>query len=136
MMEKVILKFKRIEVNKIDTRNDQMLMSFFFDENGTEMKHSKSYPMDQEVDNFVNTLINEVKTKAHERHAVIVDDDDFLSYHLNVLIDEAEPGLSKDKIANAIRRFKDKVRSFRSIRKSDGYMDHYQSLIGLKASVE
>lgn len=135
-MEKVVLKFKRIEVNKIDTRENVMHMSFYFDENGAEMKYSRNYPFEMDVDNFVSTLINEVKTKAHERHAVIVDDDDFLSYHLNVLIDEAEPGLSKDKIANAIRRFKDKVRSFRSISKSDGYMEHYQSLIGLKASVE
>lgn len=135
-MEKVVLKFRRIEVNKVDTRENVLQMSFYFDENGTGMKYSKNYPLEQDVDNFVNTLIHEVKTKTHERHAVIVDDDDFLSYHLNVLIDEAEPGLAKDKIANAIRRFKDKVRSFRSIRKSDGYMDHYQSLIGLKASIE
>lgn len=135
-MEKVVLKFKRIEVNKVDTRNNVLQMSFFFDENGVEMKYSKNCPMEQDVDNFVNTLINEVKAQAHERHAVIVDDDDFLSYHLNVVMDEAEPGLTKDKLANAIRRFKDKVRGFRSISKSDGYMEHYQSLIGLKANIE
>ncbi|MDD4877752.1 MAG: hypothetical protein PHO02_01800 [Candidatus Nanoarchaeia archaeon] len=135
-MEKVVLKFRRIEVARIDTRENVMHMLFYFDENGNPMKHSKNYSLEQDVDDFVNTLIHEVKTKAHERHAVVVDDDDFLSYHLNVLIDEAEPGLSKDKIANAIRRFKDKVRSFRAIRKSDGYMEQYQSLIGLKASVE
>ena len=67
---------------------------------------------------------------------MIVDDDDFLSFHLNVLLDENEPDLTKDKIANALRRFKDKIRSFRSITKSDGYIDHYQSLIGLKANIE
>lgn len=136
MMQKVTLKFKRIEVAKVDTRNNALEMVFFYDENGREFKHSKNYLFDNDVDSFVNTLIHEVKTKAHERNAVIVDDDDFLSFHLNVLMDESEPGSTKEKIANALRRFKDKVRSFHSISKSDGYMEHYQSLIGLKASVE
>jgi hypothetical protein len=136
MMEKVTLKFKRIEVTKVDTRNNVLEMAFFYDENGKEYKHTKNYSLEADVDGFVNTLINEVKTKTHERNAVIVDDDDFLSFHLNVLLDENEPGLTKDKIANAVRRFKDKIRSFRSITKSDGYIDHYQSLIGLKANIE
>ncbi|MFH1066002.1 MAG: hypothetical protein V1734_05850 [Nanoarchaeota archaeon] len=135
-MEKVTLKFRRIEVTKVDTRENVLEMAFFYDENGRDFKHAKNYPLDADVDSFVNTLIHEVKTKSHERHAVIVDDDDFLSYHLNVLLDENEPGLTKDKIANAIRRFKDKVRSFRSLKKSDGYIDQYRSLIGLKASIE
>lgn len=136
MMEKVTLKFKRIEVTKVDTRNNVLEMAFFYGENGKEFKHTKNYSLEADVDGFVNTLMHEVKTKTHERNAVIVDDDDFLSFHLNVLLDENEPGLTKDKIANAVRRFKDKIRSFRSITKSDGYIDHYQSLIGLKANIE
>jgi hypothetical protein len=136
MMEKVTLKFKRIEVTKVDTRNNVLEMAFFYDENGKEFKHTKNYSLEADVDGFVNTLINEVKTKTHERNAVIVDDDDFLSFHLNVLLDENEPGLTKDKIANAVRRFKDKIRGFRSLRSSENYIDHYQSLIGLKANIE
>ncbi|MFA5887538.1 MAG: hypothetical protein WC852_02410 [Candidatus Nanoarchaeia archaeon] len=135
-MEKVTLKFKRIEVTKVDTRNNVLEMAFFYDENGKEFKHTKNYSLEADVDGFVNTLINEVKTKTHERNAVIVDDDDFLSFHLNVLLDENEPGLTKDKIANAVRRFKDKIRGFRSLRSSENYIDHYQSLIGLKANIE
>ncbi|HII16200.1 MAG TPA: hypothetical protein HA362_07900 [Nanoarchaeota archaeon] len=135
-MGKVILKFKRIEVGKVDTRNNVMELFFCFDENGREMKHRKSYPLDMDVDNFVNSLINEIKVKSHERNAVVVDDDDFLSYHMNILIDEPEPGVAKDKIANALRRFKDKVRSFRNIRQSDNYITHYNELVGLKADIE
>lgn len=135
-MEKLTLKFKRIEVTRVDTRNNVLEMLFYYDENGAEKSYRKNHPVDEDVDTFVNRMIHEVKAKAHERHAVVVDDDDFLSYHLNVLIDEKEPGITRDKIANAIRRFKDKVRSFRSMKSSEGYMTHYHELIGLKANID
>ncbi len=135
-MEKLTLKFRRIEVTRVDTRGNVLEMLFFYDENGAGKSYRKSHPMVEDVDTFVNRLIHEVKARAYEQNAVMVDDNDFLSYHLNVLIDEKEPGVTKDKIANAIRRFKDKVRSFRSMKSSEGYMTHYHELIGLKASID
>ena len=134
--ETVKLKFNRINVDKVDTRNNQLEMTFFYEENGKEMKHRKIYRLADDVDGFVNSLINEVKVKSHERNAVMVDNDDFLSYHMNILIEEPEPGVTKEKIANTVRRFKDKIRGFRNLKSSDNYISHYNELIGLKSDIE
>lgn len=135
-MDTVKLKFTRINVDKVDTRENVLEMSFFYEENGKEMKHKKNYRMEDDVDSFVNTLITEVKLKSHERNAVLVDDDDFLSYHMNILMDEPEPGITKEKISNTLKRFKDKIRGFRSLRSSENYIQHYNELIGLKSTLD
>jgi len=134
-METIKLKFKKIEVDKVDIRNALLIMTFFYEENGKPRQLQKNYSLKEDVDTFVNKLISEIKEDCCKRNAVLIDDDDFLSYHLNILLDENEEGVTKEKIANAIKRFKDKIRSFRNLRESESYIQHYNELIGLKADL-
>lgn len=132
-MEKVRVKFKRIVVDSVDLRSNSFKLTFFYEENGKPAKLQKVYSMDLEVGKFANDVVTEVKGIANSRFAD--NEDDFLGSYVHVMMDDESETPTSERLANAMKRFKDKVRSLKTDGHNGNYMQKYNELIGLKAEL-
>lgn len=136
VMETIIIKFNKIEVANADLRKNILELTFFYEENGKQMKLQKKYCMADNIDQFVSSTIAEAKAKCMKGNAMPVDDLDFLNHYTNVLVHESTDVPTAEKMANAMRRFKDKVRNMKTLDRQESYIQKYNELIGLKAEIK
>jgi len=135
-MENIILKFKRIEVVKVDLRNKALHLGVYYNEDEKQMYFKKIYDLRENVDTFVHKLISDIKRQCRKENTMPIDDLDFLNHYTNILIHQRGDGQTIEKIANAIKRFKDKVRNLNTFDRHESYIQRYNEFIGLKANLE
>ncbi|MBU2589460.1 MAG: hypothetical protein KKA65_02950 [Nanoarchaeota archaeon] len=135
-MQNIIIKFKRIEVIKADLRNHTLHFGIHYDEDEKPMYFKKIYDLRENVDSFVHKLISDIKMKCRKENTMPIDDLDFLNHYTNILIHQKGDGQQIEKIANAVKRFKDKVRNLNSFGRHESYIQKYNEFIGLKANLE
>ncbi len=135
-MENVVIKLKRIEVLKPDMRNSTLKLGLKYEENGQPKQISKTYDMKENVENFAHKLISEIRNSCRKDNTMPIDDLDFLNHYTNIIIDRKGETSAIEKISNAIKRFKDKVRSLKTLDRHESYIQKYNEFIGLKANLE
>jgi len=133
-METVNIRFNSMEVEKADLRRGILDIAFHYDEKGKASVYRKAYSMDNDMEKFIQGSIKEILQKAREKHGIGVDDDDnFLNYYINIIIENESSG---EKMVNAIKRFREKVKSLKSVGRHESYIQRYNSLLGLKADIK
>lgn len=131
-MKTVTLKFTRAIVEKVDLRKNSFNMAFLYEEDSKPMKLQKTYRLDEDVNTFADNVISAAKLKSRETHSVKLEEDDALSYYINIVIEDEN---AREKLVNAMKRFKDKVRDLKSLGRHESYIQRYNSLLGLKAEL-
>ncbi|MEM4245315.1 MAG: hypothetical protein QXR60_03885 [Candidatus Nanoarchaeia archaeon] len=134
-MQKVVIKLKKIVVDKTDTKNNKFYLTIFYDESGVMQQIKKVYDFEQTTDDFADKLIKEIKEEARKRVCVEEDDDDPLCNYALVMMDEKEEGQQQEKLASALKRLKEKVKNFKSLKLSSDYINKYQELSTLQAEL-
>ncbi len=135
-MQKVIIKLKKLIVDNADTKNNRFYLTVYYEENGTMRYITKTYDFGETSDAFAEKLIREIKELARQRlSAGYEDDDDPLSNYSNVLLEEKEEGQQQERLASAVKRLKEKVKNFKSLRMSTDYINKYQELSTLQAEL-
>lgn len=135
-MENIVLRFRKVEVIKVDLRNKALHLGFYYDEDEKPLYYKKIYELNEDVNSFVHKLISDLKRRCRNTNTMPVDDLDFLNHYTNILIHNAGDGQAVEKIANAIKRFKDKVRNLNTFGRHENYIQKYNEFIGLKANLE
>lgn len=134
-MKKVIVKFKKIVVDRTDTKNNRFDMTVFYEEDGVLNQLRKLYDFDESTDLFAEKLIKETKEKVRAKLCDGMDDDDPLCNYVLVMLDEKEEGQQQEKLASALKRLKEKVKNFKSLKMSTDYINKYQELSTLQAEL-
>jgi len=134
-MQKVIVKLKKIVVDKTDTKNNKFYMTIHYEENGVLNHIKKVYDFGETSDAFSEMAIAEIKKKTREKFCQGEDEDDPLCNYSLVMMDEKEEGQQQEKMASAIKRLKEKVKNFKSMKMSTDYINKYQELSTLQAEL-
>lgn len=128
-MQVVKVRFKRIEVLKIDTKNNEMHLNFVFEQGGIE--HSIKRVVDLRDDN-TPSIVKGVYSDVREALSSLTDTEDPWENLTSVVFVEKSNEDMEDRLSVAVKRLKDKIKNFRSNRTSDGYLNRWSDMKELK----
>lgn len=134
-MQKVMIKLKKVIVDKTDTKNNKFYTTIYYEENGALGHIKRIYDFDETSDMFAENTIAEIKNMTRQKLCTNDDDDDPLCNYALVMMEEKEEGQQQEKLASAIKRLKEKVKNFKSLRMSTDYINKYQELSTLQAEL-
>lgn len=128
-MQVVKVRFRRIEVLKIDTKNNEMHLSFIFEQGGFE--HSIKRVVDLSDDN-TPSIVKGVYSDVRDALSNLTDTEDPWESLTSVVFVEKSNEDMEDRLSVAVKRLKDKIKNFRSNRTSDGYLNRWSDMRELK----
>jgi hypothetical protein len=134
-MQKVMIKLKKVIVDRTDTKNDKFYLTVYYEENGILGQIKKVYNFCETSDMFARMAIQEIKENVRQRFSRDDDDDDPLGNYAMVMMEEKEEGQQQEKLASAIKMLKEKVKTFKSMKMSTDYINKYQELSTLRAEL-
>ncbi len=129
-MQTVRLRFTKIELIDYNRRDNVLKVHFFFEENGKLNYVADNLSMTEDLGEFVKDFLSSLRTTYKKKYENNSYDNDILSGYVNVLLEEKEDGHTETKLFNALRKFREKIRGFRTTRSAEGYMDKYHQLQG------
>ena len=121
-MQRVLLKFKSISA-KSDILKNSLRLTINYDENNIQSAVEKVILADDNVDDFVSKLVKELRSSIKSKHAITSENP--LDNFVTVVLDEDDVGEAEEKIANGIKKLRDKVRGFKSVKSADNYMNKF-----------
>src|SRR3989344_677939 len=121
-MQRVLLKFKNISA-KPDILKNSLRLTINYDENNIQSAVEKVILADDNVDDFVSKLVKELRSSIKSKHAATSENP--LDNFVTVVLDEDDVGEAEEKIANGIKKLRDKVRGFKSVKSADNYMNKF-----------
>jgi hypothetical protein len=129
-MQTVILKFTKVELINYDSRSNSLKLHVFFEENGKLNYIATDLHMTEDLQEFVKDFLSSIRTTYKKKYASNPIEDDILSGYVNIVLEEKEMGGMETKLINGLRKIRDSIRGFRSVKTADGYMDKYHRLRG------
>lgn len=121
-MQRVLLKFKSISA-KSDILKNSLKLAIYYDENNEQKIIEKSILADDSIDDFASRLIKELRTSIKNKYAK--NSDNLLDNFVTIVLDEDDVGEAEERIANGIKKLRDKVRGFKSVKSADNYMNKF-----------
>ena len=121
-MQRVLLKFKSISA-KSDILKNSLRLTINYDENNIQSAVEKVILADDNVDDFVSKLVKELRSSIKSKHTITSENP--LDNFVTVVLDEDDVGEAEEKIANGIKKLRDKVRGFKSVKSADNYMNKF-----------
>ncbi len=129
-MHKIQIRFKRIEVVKVDLNRNLFDLLFVYNENDEEKQLQKRFLFDTDLPYMVKHLVSEIKLNAKKDYSTKLmkelDDDNILVNFMHVVLEESEPGEAEAKLVNSIKRLISNVKSFKNVKSANNYMDYMQ----------
>lgn len=125
-MPKVILKLKKLKLKKYDSAKHIVDIDLEYLENDKSYLINKKFNLDESSLLFAKNFLTEIKKQAKVKYNLNFNEsfDNFV----NVLLDEEDLGYTEDRLATALNRIKERVRSFKSIRNYDNYINKFHDL--------
>lgn len=127
-MPQIKISFKRIEVIKVDVNRNFFDLLFVYSENEEEKQLQMRFLLDTDLPYMVKHLVSEIKLKAKNNYSTKLmkelNDDNILVNFMHVTLDESEIGGAETKLVNGIKRLRDGVRNFKSVKSANNYMDY------------
>lgn len=122
-MKNFNIEIKRIEVNKLFLSENKIGYDIYFNFNNEIKKMYMEFPIG-DPEQIVRMLISEVKRKEK---VSIDDESDVLQSIVLMRINNQED--IEPRLIDFFTKFQNKVKSFRSKRTSDNYIDMYNNII-------
>lgn len=128
-MQVVKVKFKRVDVLKIDTMRNALNLNFVFEVNGFEQSIQKNIDLrDDDTAGFIKGLYSQIRSSV----STSIDSDDPWERMVNVVFIEKNNEDMEDRLSVAVKRLKEKIKNFRSNKSSDGYLNRWTDMKELK----
>ena len=128
-MKVVRLKFKELELVKTDFLHDKLHIAVHYEEDKQARKIEKIFNVNDNIQRFAKDVMTEIKNDCKKRYASqSMEENEFLSGIVNVIIEEHEEGFTEIKLMDGIRRLKDKISFFRKVKSASNYMSNYHDL--------
>src|SRR3989344_6729085 len=135
-MQTIRLKFKTLEIPKLDFKENIADLILIYEENGVENKFSRTYPLDKNPALFTQKIMQDIKTKTKEKYSVLIEDtNEIFSTYINIILDEKDEDETETKIVNALNRIKDKLKNLRTVKTSSDYMRKYSEFSRMKVNL-
>lgn len=128
-MQVVKVRFKRVEVTKIDTMHNELHLNFVFEEGVVERSVKKTIDLrDDNTSSFVRNVYSDIRNSV----AANLDSDDPWESMVSVAFVEKDNEGMEDRLSVAVKRLKEKIKNFRSNRSSEGYLNRWSDMKELK----
>ena len=128
-MKLVKLKFRELELEKTDFLRNNLHIKVYYEEDKQAKELARVFNIEANVQSFVKNLITDIKNDCKDRNMKdSMDEYEFLSGIVNVVIEEHEDGFTELKMIDAIRRLKDKINFFKKVKSAQNYMSSYHDL--------
>lgn len=121
-MHNVLLKFTGIDAKPQINKGDLRLF-IRYTENNSPKSIEKILVADDSIEDFVVKLLKEIRMMVKKSNQPFSDN--MLNSFVNVVIDEKEIGETEERIIAGLKKLRDKVRGFRSVRSADNYMNKF-----------
>ena len=131
-MQKILLKFKSIEA-KPEINKSNLRLFIRYEENGILKTSEKVLLADDSIEKFVPNFLRELKSSLKNKYSG--NSDDILEGFVNVVIDESDEGESEEKIVNGLKRLRERLRGFKSIKSADNYMNKFYDMSKLEVKL-
>ena len=125
-MSKVILKLKSLKLKKYDSAKHIVDIDLEYLENDRSYLINKKFNLDESSLMFAKNFLTEIKKQAKVKYNLNFDEsfDNFV----NILLDEEDVGYTEERLTTALNRIKERVRSFKSIRSYDNYINKFHDM--------
>lgn len=125
-MVKVVLKLKKVFVKKFESAKNSVDIDIEYFEDEKLNNVSKKFNLDESSLLFAKNFLTEIKKQS--RITYNLDNDESFENFVNVVFDEEEIGYTEERFATGLNRIKERIRSFRSIKSYDNYINKYHDL--------
>ncbi|MFH0752005.1 MAG: hypothetical protein V1914_00210 [archaeon] len=130
-MQTIKLKFTKIEVPEFE-RKGFLPVRFHYEQNGEDKILEKQYGyVKEDPVAFAEDLIAEVRNKCRRNTNSNYTDDGVLSGFINVQLQEDREELTAERIANALKQLRDRIRNIKNMAHSENYMNKYVEVRGI-----
>lgn len=130
-MQTVKLKFTRIEVPEFEKKGF-IPLKIHYKADGEERVIEKQYGYVKEDPlTFAENIIAEVKSKCRRNAKPDYTGEGILAGFVNVHLQEDRDDLTAERMANALKQLKDKMRNLRTTASSENYMNKYVEVKGI-----
>lgn len=130
-MQTIKIKFTKIEVPEFEKKG-LLPVRFHYTENGTERVLQKDFGyVKEEPLVFAEDLVAQVKHVCRKSMKPNPLDYGPLSGYVNIVIDEEREGITTEKLANALKKVRDRIRTIKGMAHADNYMNKYVEVKGL-----
>ena len=125
-MAKVVLKLKRVVVKSYNSSKHTVDIDIEYLENDKSNMVNRQFNVEEGSLLFAKNFLNELKKQSKIKYNLNFDEP--FDNIVNVMFDEDEIGYTEEKLVGCLNRIKEKVRSFRSIRSYDNYINRFHDL--------
>ncbi len=125
-MARVVLKLKRVVVKSYNSTKHSVDIDIEYLENEKINRINKQFNVEESSLLFAKNFLNELKKQSKVKYNLNFDEP--FDNIVNVMFDEDEIGYTEEKLAGGLNRIKERVRSFRSIKSYDNYINRFHDL--------
>lgn len=125
-MAKVVLKLKRLVVKSYNSSKHAVDIDIEYLENDKVNKINKQFNVEESTLLFAKNFLNDLKKQSKVKYNL--DFDEPFDNMVNVMFDEDEIGYTEERLAGGLNRIKERIRSFRSIKSYDNYINRFHDL--------
>ncbi len=130
-MQTIKLKFTRIEAPEFEKKGF-ITLKIHYKSDGEEKSIEKQYGyVKEDPQAFAENIIAEVKSKCRKNAKPDPTEDGILAGYVHVQLQEERDDLTAERIANALKQLKDKMRNLRTTASSENYMNKYVEVRGI-----
>jgi len=130
-MQTIKIKFTKIEVPEFEKKG-LLPVRFHYKVNGEDMSIEKSFGyVNHDPAAFAGDLIAEVRHVCKKQARPDPMDYSLLSGYVNAQVIEDKEGLTEERIANALKQIRDRIRTLKSMANANNYMNKYVDVKGL-----
>lgn len=125
-MAKVVLKLKRLKIKKYDSARNNVDIDIEYLENDKLNTVNKKFGLDESSLLFAKNFLTEIKKQAKVKYNLNFNEpfDNFV----NVILGEEEIGYTEERLATCLNRIKERIRSFKSIKSYDNYINKFHDI--------
>lgn len=129
-MQTAKLKFTKIEVPEFEKKG-LLAIKFYYLLDGKEHSLEKQYGyLNDDPAMFAKDVIAEVKNQCRKKSSDY-DNDNILPGYINLQVVEDRESLTSDRVTNALKQVRDKIRTLKTMVRADNYMSRYVEIKGL-----
>lgn len=125
-MKKASIKFRKGIISSYNRFDNTYTLIVLFDVNNKPNRYEKGYSIKDHPENIFTELINETKEGTRRKLSMEDDDNDILSGHVSIDMDDLENFENRFNIF--LKRFYDRATGFRRDNKAEGYINRLHSM--------
>lgn len=131
-MQKVLVKLDRIEA-KPDVNKSNLKLLIHYNENNVQKTAEKTLLAEDSIDSFVSSFMKELRNSI--KNAYAKNSEKPFDSFVTVVFDESDVGEAEEDMVSALKRLRDKVRGFRSVKSADNYMNKFYDMSKLEVKL-